>query len=174
MWTLAHCGLFPHVFCCEIIFIEAFLVLLPPVASERSPILSQFSSVQFSCSVVSDSLRPLGLQHAMPPCPSPAPGVYPNSCPLSRWCHPTISSSVVHFSSWLQPFPTSGSFPWGSSLHQVAKVLEFSFGISPSNEYLGLISFRTDWFDLRAVQVSRVFSKTTVQKHQFFSAQPSL
>ena len=69
-----------------------------------------FSSVQFSCSVVSDSLRPYGLEHARPPCPSPTPGVYSNSCPLSQWCHPTISSSVLPFSSRLQSFPASGSF----------------------------------------------------------------
>ena len=70
-----------------------------------------FSSVQFSRSVVSNSLWPHGLQHARPPCPSPTPGIYPNSCPLSRWCHPTISSSVIPFSSCLQSFPASGSFP---------------------------------------------------------------
>ena len=83
------------------------------------------SSVHFSCSVGSDSLRPHGLQHARPPCRSLTPGVHSNSCPLSRWCHPTISSSVVPFSSCLQSFPASGSFKTISSLHQVAKVLEF-------------------------------------------------
>ena len=72
---------------------------------------SNFSSVQFSCSVVSDSLWPHEPQHARPPCPSPTPGVHPNSCPLSRWCYPTISSSVVPFSSCLQSFPATGSFP---------------------------------------------------------------
>ena len=81
--------------------------------------------VQFSCSVVSDSLRLHGLQHSRPPCLSPTPRVYPNSCPLSWWCHPTISSSVIPLSSNLQSFPTSESFKWVSSLHQVAKVLEF-------------------------------------------------
>ena len=70
----------------------------------------QFYSVQFSCSAVSNSLKPHGLQHARPPCPSPTPGVHSNSCPLSQWCHPTISSSVFPFSSCLQSFPTSGSF----------------------------------------------------------------
>ena len=83
------------------------------------------SSVQFSHSVVSDSLWPHGPQHARPPCPSPTPGVYPNSCPLSQWCHPAISSSVIPFSSHPQSFPTSGSFKWVSSSHQVAKILEF-------------------------------------------------
>ena len=82
-------------------------------------------SVQFHCSVVSNSLRSHGLQHARPPCPSPTPGVHSNSCPLSWWCHPTISFSVFPFSSRLQSFPASGSFQWVSYLHQVAKVLEF-------------------------------------------------
>ena len=99
------------------------------------------SSVQFSHSVVSDSLSPHELQHARPPCPSPTPGVYPNSCPLSWWCHPTISSSVVPFSSCLQFFPASGSFKWVSSLHQVAKILEFqlqhqSFQWTPRTDLL--------------------------------------
>ena len=83
---------------------------------------SGFSSVQFSHSVMSYSLWPHELQHARPLCPSPTPRVYPNSCPLTRWCHPTISSSPVPFSSCLQSFPASGSFKWVSSSHQVAKV----------------------------------------------------
>ena len=86
---------------------------------------STFSSVQFSRSFVSNSLWHHESQHARPPCPSPTPGVYPNSCPLSQWCHPTISSSVIPFSSCLQSFPVSGLFQWISSSHQVAKVLEF-------------------------------------------------
>ena len=91
-----------------------------------SPSHSQpLSSVQLSRSVVSDYLRPHGLQHTRLPCPSPTPGAYPNSCTLSRWYHPTISSSVIPFSSHLQSFPASGSFPMSQSLHQVAKVLEF-------------------------------------------------
>ena len=99
------------------------------------------SSVQFSHSVVSDSLRPHELQHARPRCPSPTPGVYPNSCPLSWWCHPTISSSVVPFSSCLQFFPISGSFKWVSSSHQVTKILEFqlqhqSFQWTPRTDLL--------------------------------------
>ena len=85
--------------------------------------VTKMSTVQFSCSFVSDSLWPHGLQHTRPPCPSPTPGVYSNSCPLSRWYHPTISSSAVPFSSLLQSF--LGLFKWVSSLHQVAKVLEF-------------------------------------------------
>ena len=109
------------------------------------------SSVQFSRSVVADTLQHHELQHARPPCPSPTPGVYQNLCALSRWCHPTISSSVVPF-SYPQSFPASGSFKWASFSHQVAKVLSFSFNISPSNEHPGLISFRMDWLDLLAVQ----------------------
>ena len=109
------------------------------------------NSVQFSHSVVSDSLWPHELQHARPPCPSPTPGVYSNSCPFSRWCHPTISSSVVPFSSH-QSFPASGSFLMSRLFTSGGKSIGFSFSISPSNEYSGLISFRIDWFDLRAVQ----------------------
>ena len=85
--------------------------------------LLYFSSVQFSCSIVSNSLRPHGLQHARPPCPSPAPRVYSNSCPLSWWCHPTISSSVIPFSSHLQSFPASGSFQMSQFF--TSQVLEF-------------------------------------------------
>ena len=105
--------------------------------------------IQFSClSVVSDSLWPHWLQHAWLPYPSPTPEVYWNSCPLSRWCHPTISASVVPFSSGLQSFPASGSV-----LHiRWPKYWSFSFSISPSNEYSGLISFRMDWLDLLTVQ----------------------
>ena len=104
--------------------------------------------VQFSRSVMSNSLRPHGLQNARPPFPSPAPGVYSNSCPLSLWCHPTISSSVIPFSSRLQSFPESGSFQM--SQLRWPKYWSFSFSISPSNEYSRLISFRMGWLDLLA------------------------
>ena len=129
-------------------------------------------SVQFICSGISDSLHPHGLHHARPPCPSPTPGACLNSCPSYQRCHPTISSSVVPFFSCIQSFQASGSFPvlcirWW-------KYWSFSFSISPSNEYSGLISFRIDWFDLQSKGLSRVFSNTTVQKHQFFSTQLSL
>ena len=108
-------------------------------------------SVQFSRSVVSDSLWPHESQHARPPCPSPTPVVHPNSCPLSQWCHPTISSSVVPFSSPLQSFPASGSFP-ESALHiRCPTYWSFSFSIIPSSEHSGLISFRMDWLDFLAV-----------------------
>jgi len=105
-------------------------------------------SLQFSCVWL---FATHGLHHTRPPCPSPTPEVYSNSCPLSRWCHPIISSSVVPFSG-LQSFPASGSFPWVGSSHQVAKVWSFSFSISPYNEYSGLISFMMDWLDVLAVQ----------------------
>ena len=114
-----------------------------------------------SHSVMSDSLWPHGLQHARLPCPSLSPRACSNSCPLSWWHHPTISSYVVPFSSCLslhagredaQCFPASCSFPIGSSSHQWSKYWSFSFSISPSNEYSELISFRIDWWDLLAVQ----------------------
>ena len=111
-----------------------------------------FSSVRFSRSVVSDSLWPHEPQHARPPCPSPTPGVHSNPCPLSRWCHPAISSSVVPFSSCHQSFPASGSFQMSQLFASGAQSLGFSFNISPSNEHPGLISFRMDWLDLLAVQ----------------------
>ena len=114
----------------------------------RLNLVTQFSSVAQSC----PSLQPHRLQHSRPPCPSPTPGVYSNSCPLSRWCHPTISSSVVPFSSCLQSFPASGSFQMSQFFTSSVKYCSFSLSISPSNEYSGLISFRMDWLDLLAVQ----------------------
>ena len=113
---------------------------------------------QFSCSVMSDPLQPHGLQHARLPCPSPTPRVYSNSCPSSRWCHPTISTSVVPFSSYPKSFSASGFI----SSHQVAQVLSFSFSVSPFNEYSGLISFSVDWLDLLAVQETL---KSLLQHH---------
>ena len=107
----------------------------------------------FSHCVVSDSLQPHELQYARPPCPSLSFGVCSNSCPLSRWCHPTISSSVVPFSSCSQSFPASESFPMSQFLHiRWPKYWSCSFSITPSNEYLGLIFSRIAWFDLLSVQ----------------------
>ena len=133
------------------------------------------SSVQFSRSVVSDSATH-GLQHARPPCPSPTPGIYPNSCPLSQWSHP---AHLILCRLLLLPpsiFPSIRVFSNESALHiRWPKYWSFSFNIHPSNEYSGLISFRMDWLDLLAVQgLSRVFSNTIVQKHQFFNTQLSL
>ena len=136
----------------------------------------QFSSVNFSCSVVSDSLQPHGLQHTRPPYPSPTPRVYPNSCPLSRWCHPTISFSVIPFSSCLQSFPSSGSF----LMNQFFASGGQSIGVSASTSVLPVNTQNwsplgwTGWISLQSKALSRVFSNTTVQKHQFFSAQLSL
>ena len=133
------------------------------------------SSVQFSCSVVSDSLRPHELQHARPPCPSLTLGVHSNSHPSSWWCHPGISSSVIPLSSCPQSLPASESFPmsqlftWGSQSTGISALASFlpkkSQGWSPS-EWTG-------WISLQSKGLSRVFSNTTVQKDQFFGAQPS-
>ena len=133
----------------------------------------QFSSVQSL--VMSNSLRPHKSQHARPPCPSQTPGIYSNSCPLSRWCHPAISSSVVPFSSRPQPLPASGSFPmsqlftWGGQ----------SIGVSASASVLPMNTQDwsplgwTGWISLQSKGFSRVLSNTTVQKHKFFWAQLS-
>ena len=115
-------------------------------------LLFLLSSVQFSLSVVSDYLQSHEPQHARTPCPSPTAGVYPNPRPLSRWCHPNISCSVVPFSSCLRSFPASGSFKWVSPSHQVAKVLEFQLQDQSFQWTPRLISFRMDWLDLLAVQ----------------------
>ena len=105
------------------------------------------------CSVVQLglTLRPHDPQHARPPCPSPTPRVYSNSCPLSQWCHPANLSSVVPFSSCLQSFPASGPFLMSWLFKSAGQSIGFSFSISPSNEYSGLISFRMDWLDLFAI-----------------------
>ena len=130
------------------------------------------SSVQLSHSVLSDSLQSHGLQHARLPCPLSSPGACSNPCPLSLWCHPTISSSVIPFSSCLQSFPASGSFPM--SVLRIRWPNYWSFIFSPSSEYLELISFRMDWFDLLAVQgtlkslLQHHSSKTSILWHSAF------
>ena len=135
-----------------------------------------FSSVQFSHSVVSNSLWPHEPQHARPPCPSPTPGVHPNPCPLSQWCHPTISSSVTRFPSCHQSFPASGSFPVSQLFASGRQSIGASSSASvfPMNVQgwfpLGL----TGLISLLSKGLSRVSSSTTVQKHQFFGTQPSL
>ena len=143
--------------------------LTPPWgSSKRSPWCFQFSSV------VSDSLRPHGLQHARLPVPSPAPRAYSNSCLSSQWCHPTISSSVIPFSSRLQSFPISGSFP-------MSQFFALGGQSSPASASVLLMNIQdwfpwgwTGWISLQSRGLSRVSSNTTVQKHHFFGTQLSL
>ena len=132
-------------------------------------------SVQFGRSVVSNTLRPHELQHARPPCPLPAPRVYSNLCPLSRWCHPTISSSVVPFSSCPQSFPASGCF----QMSQLFASGGQSIGVSASPPVLPMntqdwSSGWTGWISLQCKGLSRVFSNTTVQKHPFFGVKENV
>ena len=121
------------------------------------------------------TLQPCGLQHVRLLCPPVSP-IYSDSCPLNQCCYLTISSSPTPFSFSLQSFPASGSFPMSQLFISGGQnIKSFSFSISPSNEYSGLISYRIDWFDLLAVhRFSRVFSRTTIWKRQFFGIQPSL
>ena len=131
---------------------------------------------QFSCSVVSDSLQPHGLQHSRLPCPSPTPGACSDSCPLSWWCHPTTSSSIIPFSSCPQSFPPSRSY----SMSQFFTSGGQTIGVSASASVLAMniqnqfLLGLTGWISLESIGQSRVFSNTILQKHQFFSAQLSL
>ena len=140
----------------------------------QSSICVEINSVQLSHSVMSDSLQPHGLQHVRLPCPSPTPRAYSDSCPSSQWCHPTISSSVIPFSSHLQSFPASGSFQMSQLFPSGGQSIEASALVLPMNIQdwfpLGL----TSWISLHSKGLSRAFSNTTVQKHQFFGAQLSL
>ena len=135
-----------------------------------------FSSVQFSPSVMSDSLQPHEPQHIRPPCPSPTPGVHPNPCPSSWWCHPTISPSAVPLSSCPQSFPALGSFP----VSQLFTSGGQSIGVSASTSVLPMNNQDwsplgwTGWISLQSKGLSRVFSNTIVQKHQFLCTQLSL
>ena len=135
--------------------------------------VQSLSHVRLSRSVVSDSLRPQELQHARPPYPSPTPRVHSDSCPLSQWCHPALSSSVVPFSSCPQSLPASGSFPmsqlfaWGGQSIGVSA----SPSVLPMNTQGWSPSEWTGWYSLQSKGLSRVFSNTTVQKHQFFGTQ---
>jgi len=136
----------------------------------------QIRSVQFSGSVMSNSLRPRGLQHIRLPCPSSTPWAYSSSCPLSQWCHPANSSSVVPFSFCLQSFPASGSFPMSQLFPSDGQ----SIGVSALTSVLPMNTQDwsplgwTGWISLQSKGLSRVFSNTTVQKHQFFRTQLSL
>ena len=149
------------------------LKIFPIFSSFVCPVLS---SVQFNRSVMSDCLQPHGLQHSRPPCPSPTPRVYSNSCPLSQWCHPVISSSVIPFSSHLQSCPASGSF----QMSQFFSLGGQSIGVSALTSVLPMNIQNwfplgwTGWVSLQSRGLSRVFSSTTVQKHQFFGTQLSL
>ena len=136
----------------------------------------QFSSVHFSCSVGSDSLQPLGIKQARTPCLSPTPRVYSNSCPLSQWCHPTISSSVVPFSYRLQSFWASGSFPVSQFFTSGGQsiVASASASVLPMNFQGWFPLGWTGWISLQFKGLSRVFSNTTIQKHQLFGTQFSL
>ena len=137
-------------------------------------ISSQTSSVQFSSSVISGSLWPQELQHARLPCPSPTPRACSNSCSLSQWCHPTISSSVIPFSFCLQSFPVSGSFPMSQFFTSGDQSIGVSASVLPMNIQDWFPLGWTGWISLQSKGLSRVFSNTTVQKHQFFKAQFSL
>ena len=186
-YTILYSIIYGHLCCCQfftstdisvmnILMLMCMIKLFPKVG--RRTLLSHrlyIFSVQFSCSVVSNSLQPHESQHARPPCPSPTPRVHSDSCPSSQWCHPAISSSGIPFSSCPQPLPASESFPmsqlftWGGQSTGVSALASFppkkSQGWSPS-EWTG-------WISWQSKELSRVFSNTTVQKHQFFSTQPS-
>ena len=129
------------------------------------------TSLQFSHSVMSDSLRPYGLQHARPPCPSPTLRACLNSCLFSQWCHPTISSSVVPFSSCLQSFQASGSFQMSQFFISGDQSIGVSASVLPMNIQDWFPLGWTGWISLQSKGLSRVFSNTTVQKHQFFCTQ---
>ena len=130
---------------------------------------------QFSCSVMSYSLWPHELQHTSPPCPSPTPGIHPNPCPLSQWCYPTISSSVIPFSC-LQSFPASGSFQMSQFFASGGQStgVSASASVLPMNIQDWFPLGWTGWISLQSKGLSRVFSSTTVQKYHFFRAQHSL
>ena len=147
----------------ETYFVKKSITFKKPHKKSQSAYTYIANSVQFSHSVVSNSLWPHGLQHARPPCLSPTPGLYSDSCPLSWWRHPTISSSVVTFSSHLQSFPASGSCQMSQFFVSGGQSIGVSsFSINPSNGYSGLISFRMDWLDLLAVQGT---PKSLLQHH---------
>ena len=131
------------------------------------------SSVQFSHSVVSNSLRPHESQHTRPPCPSPTPGVYSNSCPSSWWCHPATSFSIIPFSFCPQSLPASGSFPMSQLFTWGGQSIGDSASVLPMNTQDWSPLGWTGWISLQPKGLSRVFSNTTVQKHQFFGAQLS-
>ena len=141
----------------------------------KSPLINTYLSVQFSRSVVSNSLWPDESQHTRPPCPSPTPRVYSNSCPLSWWCHPTISSSVIPFSSCLPTPPSIISFAMSQFFASAGQSIEISASASvlPMNIQDWFPLRWTSWISLQSKGLSRVFSNTTAQRYQFFSTQLS-
>ena len=145
----------------------------PDCVSFYGWVILHICSVQFSVSVVSDALQPCEPQHTRPPCPSPTPGVYPNSCLLSQSCHPDISCSVVPFSSCPQSFPASGSFQMSQLFPSGGQsiVVSASVSVLPMNTQDWSPLGWTGWSSLQSKGLSRIFSNTTGQKHQFFSAQ---
>ena len=153
-----------------------YLLLISHVNLRLGPLFFTILLVQFSCSVVSDSLWPYGLQHTWPPYPSPTPRAYPDSCLSSRWCHPTISSSVIPFSYCLQSFPTSGSFSVSQFLTSGGQRtgVSASASVLPMNIQDWFPLGWTGWISLQSKGLLRVFSNTTVQKYRFFSTQLSL
>ena len=159
---------FSMIMCCPSFYPSSIFISIQAVF-KSSLCLHVLPSVQFSCSVMSDSLWPHGLQHARLPCPSPTHRACSNSSPLSQWCHPTISSSVIPFFSRLQSFPASGSFQMSQFLISGGQSIGVSASVLPMNIQdwfpLGLIAL----ISLQSKGLSRVFSNTTVQKHQFFS-----
>ena len=138
-------------------------------------LLTCLNMLLFIHSVMSDSLKPHGLQHARPPCPSPTPWIYSNSCPLIQWCHPTISSSVIPFSSCLQSFPASGSFQMSQFFASGSESIGVSASASvlPMNIQDWFPLGWTGWSSLQSKRLLRIFSNTTVQKLKFFGAQLS-
>ena len=167
------CQMFPPIYWEDMIFVLIWCITLINLWMLNHPCILgtnltwSWCSVQFSCSVVSNSLWPNELQHTRPSCLSPTPGVHPNSCPLCWWCHPTISSSVVPFSSCPQSFPASGSF----QMSQLFASGGQSIGVSASTSVLAKNTqnwsplWWTGWISLQSKGLSRVFSSTTVQRH---------
>ena len=159
-----------------ILLIVYFIIILGYGNYIRQKANEQINLFLLIRSVMSNCLRARGLQHSRLPCPSPSPGVCSNSCPLSQWCHPTISSSVVPLSSCLQSFPASGYFPmsWLFTSSGQSTGVSASTSVRPMNIQDWFSIGRTSWISLQSKGLSRVFSNTTVQKHQFFGTQPSL
>ena len=156
-------------------WIHVYVCWLPSLFTWNYHNIVNWLSVQFIRSIMSNSLRPHESQHGRPPCPSPTPGVYSNSCPWSQWCHPIILSSVIPFSSCLQFFPTSRSFQMSQFFTSGGQSIGVSASASvlPMNIQDWFPLGWTGWISLQSKRLSRVFSNTTVQKHQFFGAQLS-